>query len=381
MSESPILAGDALRAVQHRGSHMQIVASAGSGKTEVVSQRVADLLAEGFPPDAIVAFTFTERAAVELKERIDARVVARLGRQALDRLNGLFVGTIHAYCFRLLQQHVPKYETYDVLDENQLTAFVSREARRLGVRQLHRTGQLFASIRAFLQSVEVVENELLDFDGLPGSFRIVLDNYYSTLARYRLLTYGQQIRAAVDELQRSEVASGVHGKLRYLIVDEYQDINPAQEELIRRLTGLDTELCVVGDDDQAIYQWRGSDVNNIVEFASRYEPVTKFEIATNRRSRPEIIESANGFAQSIPNRLAKEMKPSRPIDGSSPRVVVWREQDEKAEARRIAQLVLDLNEAGVPFREIGVLVRIRAVARAVRRAQRACSAGRAHRTL
>ena len=122
------------------------------------------------------------------------------------------------------------------------------------------------------------------------------------------------------------------------------------------IANTDTELCVVGDDDQAIYQWRGSDVNNIVEFASRYEPVTKFEIATNRRSCPEIIEAANGFAQSIPNRLAKEMNPSRPTDGSSPRVVVWREQDERAEAGRIANLVLDLNEAAVPFRDIGVLV-------------------------
>ena len=338
---------------------MQIIASAGSGKTEVVSQRVADLLAEGVRPDAIVAFTFTERAAAELKERIEARVVTRLGREALDRLNGLFVGTIHAYCFRLLQQHVPKYETYDVLDENRLTAFVSREARWLNVRQFDPRNRLFASIRTFLRSVEVVDNELLDLDNLPDAFRIVLEDYYATLARYRLLTYGQQIRAAVEELQRPDVASGVHGTLRFLIVDEYQDVNPAQEELIRRLTGPDTELCVVGDDDQAIYQWRGSDVNNIVTFASRYEPVTKFEIATNRRSRPEIIEAANGFAQSIPNRLAKEMNPTRPTDGSGPRVVVWREQNERAEAGRITNLVRDLNEAGVPFRDIGILVRSR----------------------
>ena len=237
--------------------------------------------------------------------------MTRLGRDALDRLNGLFVGTIHAYCFRLLQQHVPKYETYDVLDENQLAAFVSREARRLNVRQFDPKNRLFASIRTFLRSVEVVDNELLDLDDLPDDFRIVLENYYATLARYRLLTYGQQIRAAVEELQRPDVASGVHETLRFLIVDEYQDVNPAQEELIRRLTGPDTELCVVGDDDQAIYQWRGSDVNNIVTFASRYEPVTTFEITTNRRSRPEIIEAANGFAQSIPNRLAKEMNPAR----------------------------------------------------------------------
>ena len=339
---------------------MQIIASAGSGKTEVVSQRVTDLLAEGVRPDAIVAFTFTERAAAELKERIEARVVSRLGREALDRLNGLFVGTIHAYCFRLLQQHVPKYETYDVLDENQLAAFVSREARRLNVRQFDSRNRLFASIRTFLRSVEVVDNELLDLDKLPDDFRIVSEDYYATLARYRLLTYGQQVRAAVEELLRPDVAGAVHETLRFLIVDEYQDVNPAQEELIRRLTGPDTELCVVGDDDQAIYQWRGSDVNNIVEFASRYEPVTTFEITKNRRSRPEIIEAANGFAQSIPNRLVKEMNPTRPTDGSSPRVVVWAEEDEMKEAGWITSLVLDLSEAGVPYRDIGILVRSRA---------------------
>ncbi len=339
---------------------MQIIASAGSGKTEVVSQRVADLLVEGVQPDAIVAFTFTNRAAAELKERIEARVAERLRPEALDRLNGLFVGTIHAYCFSLLQQHVSKYESYDVLDENQLAAFVSREAWRLNVRQFDSKNRLFASVQRFLKSVEVVENELLDLNDLPEDFRTVVENYYATLVRYRLLTYGQQIRAAVEELQRPDVASRVHDSLRFLIVDEYQDINPAQEELIRLLTGPDTELCVVGDDDQAIYQWRGSDVGNIVGFASRYAPVATFEIQTNRRSRPEIIEAANGFAQSIPNRLAKEMNPTRPTHGSGPRVVVWRQEDELREAGWITDLVLSLKDAEVPFRDIGILVRSRA---------------------
>jgi DNA helicase-2/ATP-dependent DNA helicase PcrA len=95
----PTLTGPALDAVEHRGSHVQIIAAAGSGKTEVVSQRVASILAGGTPAEAIVAFTFTERAAEELKTRIAHRVEDRLGRRALDRLNGLFVGTIHSYCF------------------------------------------------------------------------------------------------------------------------------------------------------------------------------------------------------------------------------------------------------------------------------------------
>ena len=110
---------------------MQIIACAGSGKTEVVAQRVADLIAEGVDPAGIIAFTFTERAAGELKARISKRVEGRLGAEALDYLGAAFVGTIHAYCFRLLQQHVPRYETFDVLDEQRLTAFLCREAPRL----------------------------------------------------------------------------------------------------------------------------------------------------------------------------------------------------------------------------------------------------------
>src|SRR5215472_815309 len=173
-SPAPQLTGAARDAVRHRGSHVQIIAAAGSGKTEVVSQRVADLLADGFPADSIVAFTFTERAADELNNRIVHRVEDRLGTAALDLLAGLFVGTIHSFCFQLLQQRVPRYETYDVLDDNQLTAFLSREANRLQIRQFDGRQRLFASIAAFLKSVDIVENELLDPAAMPDPFGSVL---------------------------------------------------------------------------------------------------------------------------------------------------------------------------------------------------------------
>ncbi len=358
--EAPILSGAALEAVRHRGSHMQIIASAGAGKTEVVSQRVVDLLAEGLPPEAVVAFTFTERAAAELKDRIIDRVEGRLGRGALDRLNGLFVGTIHSYCFRLLQQHVPRYETYDVLDDNQLTAFLSREARRLEMRQLDPGDRLYASIDAFLSGVDVVENELLDPAAMPPPFGAVLRDYYKTLERYRLLTYGQQVVRAVRELEDSSLAAQIHATLRHLIVDEYQDVNPAQERLIEHLTGPTVELCVVGDDQQAIYQWRGSDVSNIVTFSTRYDAVATFEITMNRRSRPGIIETANQFAETILGRLPKAMLPFRPSGGAKPSVVVWTENTSTDEAGQIAWLIDRLIEDGVPPKDIAVLVRGRA---------------------
>ena len=147
----PVLAGEAAEAVAHRGGHVQIIAAAGSGKTEVVSQRVASLLADGEAPSSIVAFTFTEKAASELKERIRQRVTAALGEDASDRLGQLFVGTIHAYCFRLLQTYIPLYETYTPLDENQLANLRSREANRLDIKQLDDRGRKFGGNQAFLE--------------------------------------------------------------------------------------------------------------------------------------------------------------------------------------------------------------------------------------
>jgi DNA helicase II / ATP-dependent DNA helicase PcrA len=355
----PELEGDALAAVNHRGSHLQIIASAGSGKTEVVSQRVASLLAEGVEPAGIVAFTFTERAAGELRHRIAERAEQRLGQAVRDRLGGLFIGTIHAFCFRLLQVRVPRFETFDVLDDHQLTAFLAREATRLDLKRLDSRNRLFGSIARFLEGVGVVENELLDPTTMPDPFREVLLNYLDTLERYRLLTYGQQIVRAVRELESPHVRDVVHAELRHLIVDEYQDVNPAQERLIELLTGPQVELCVVGDDDQAIYQWRGSDVSNIITFASRYPNVATFEITTNRRSRPGIIDIANTFAKTIPKRLPKMMGKFRPASGGS-EVVVWTAPDEQNEAGWVTSLVLDLQDAGVPYRDIAVLVRGRA---------------------
>lgn len=355
----PVLAGEAAEAVAHRGGHVQIIAAAGSGKTEVVSQRVASLLADGEAPSSIVAFTFTEKAASELKERIRQRVTAALGEDASDRLGQLFVGTIHAYCFRLLQTYVPLYETYTPLDENQLANLLSREANRLGIKQLDDKGRKFEGIKRFRKSVDVVENELIQPVDLPvGAFQDVLVHYYAMLDNYRFMSFGTQIVRAVSELEKPEVHASVTANLRHLIVDEYQDVNPAQERLIELLSKPlgNADLVVVGDDDQAIYQWRGSNVNNIVTFNDRYAGVTSFRLLANRRSRPAIVELANQFAQSIPERLPKEMGLHREAVGSS--VTITGEfEDEPSEAAAIANTISVLAAEGIPYRDIAVLVR------------------------
>ncbi len=359
---TPELEGESKAAVEHRGSHVQIIAAAGSGKTEVVSQRVASLIAEGVEANSIVAFTFTERAAKELKNRITKRLINRLGPDAADRLSGMYVGTIHGYCFQFLQQVVPKYETYDVVDEGQHVALLCREATRLKLKDLSPKGQLFDAVNLFNRSVQVIENELLDMTSMPEPFRTVLIDYREMLDKYRLMTFGMQIARAVEELQNPDVQLAMQGRVKHLIVDEYQDVNPAQERLVETLVQLGAQVCVVGDDDQAIYQWRGSDVGNIVKFTQRYENTKTFTLSANRRSLQSIVETANGFAQTIRRRLEKEMTHVRRPDPNhiEPQVVAWTAATETEEANQIAESIQQLHANGLSFSQIAILVRGRA---------------------
>jgi len=340
--------------VDYRCADLQVIACAGSGKTESISRRVAALIAEGAEPASIVAFTFTERAANELKERITRRVAEQMGLAFRDRLGPMFVGTIHAYCFRILQDHVPQYGNYDVLDEHRHAGFLSREHRRLGLLKLK--AKHWAPIRDFMRTVDVISNERIPASALDGTpVGECYQAYREALDRYHFLTFGLQITCALEALMRPEVFARVHGPLRYLLVDEYQDINPAQEQLIELLSAPPVQLTVVGDDDQSIYQWRGSDVRNILTFRQRHPLSATVELDTNRRSRPGIVSTANAFAQSIPERLPKEMKPVR--EATQSQIVPWSADTDAAEAQRIVETVLRLKALGYRYSDIAVLFR------------------------
>lgn len=340
--------------IGHRGGHLQVIACAGAGKTEAISRRVSSLIEEGVEPAQIVAFTFTDRAAAGLKNRISRRIAESKGEAFLDRLNPMFVGTIHAYCLHMLQDHVPEFGNFDILDENKLAGLLSREHKRL---ELSKIGtQHWRPIFDFLRNADVIENELLDPLPMKGTpFGDCYLAFKQTLFRYHFLTYGLLISAAVKALGRPEVFEQVHGPLRHLIVDEYQDINPAQEKLIALLTQPPVHLCVVADDDQAIYQWRGSDVSNMQEFTKRYKPTTSLPLSTNRRSRPKIIATANEFAESIKPRLPKKMEPHRAA--SAPEVHCWAAETVPDEAEVIADTIEELRKKGYRYKDIAILFR------------------------
>lgn len=356
---------------QHEGD-MQVIACAGAGKTESISRRVAEILRRGATPQSVVAFTFTDKAAVELKERITKHVRRVMGDDILGRLGRMHVGTIHGYCYRILTEHKLEVGNHDVLDEHQHQAFVHRHRKALDLETLvtAKKGKKVAGFDAadfFISAVDAVGNELITDAQLAGTaFGVAYQAYRDLLERHRFLTFGLIIAETVRCLEAEPTfRASVRRDLRHLVVDEYQDVNPAQERLVELLTDTPragehpVALCVVGDDDQAIYQWRGSDVGNILRFHERQHArgrkVSVARLTDNRRSRPAIVSAANTFAASIPARLKKEMLSTRP--DASPAVVAWSAETEHEEAEVIAKHIRDLHAAGRPYSDFAVLLR------------------------
>jgi len=282
------------------------------------------------------------------------RVAQSMGTDAVDKLSPMFVGTIHSYCFQLLAGHVSEFGDYDVLDEHKMIGLLSREYNRYGLEAI--ADRRWEGIRIFNQHIDAIENELLPEDRLKETeIGKIYEAHTARLKQYHYLTYGQQISLAVRALEDPPVFEAVHEPLRYLFVDEYQDINPAQERLINLLGAEPVKVCVVGDDDQSIYQWRGSNVENILTFTRKYENAKSLPLVTNMRSRPQIVNAANEFVQSIGERLPKKMEFIRP--GSDFELVSWMAETPQQEAEIIGDTILMLVKSGYRFQDIGLLFR------------------------
>ena len=306
------------KAIRHAKGNLQLIACAGSGKTEVVARRVAHLLDPGGPhrlqPQNIIAFTFTEKAAIELRRRITARVQAELGD--LLGLSEMFVGTIHGFCLQLLQGHVPEYRNFQVLTDVQQALFVDRYSMQSGLTESftingERLLRRFTDTDRYRQALNILREDEIDWDLLwECPIALNLDRYQKLLSAEGYFDYSALLDTA-ERLLRNDAAlrADLADRIAYVIVDEYQDINPVQERIIDLLHGLRANLCVVGDDDQAIYQWRGSTVENITGFEGRYPDVAQVRLQENFRSSVGIVEIARDFIAQNPGRLAKQMQP------------------------------------------------------------------------
>ncbi len=340
--------------IDHRGAHLQVVACAGSGKTETVSVRVATLLGEGVAPAGIIAFTFTRAAAAGLKTRILTRYQQRNPSANLDALSPLYVGTIHAYCLRLLQVHVPRYATFSLYDDHRLIGLLLREYFEIGLQHLG-IKNITDCAREFLRNVAVVGNEMIPSTVIPdGPFKSAYAKLLDTLDRYHVLTHDQCIARAVEALGDPATFARVHGPLCHLIVDEFQDINPAQARLIELLATDPVELCVVGDDDQAVYQWRGSSVAYLQGFQEKFA-AARHTLGINRRSTRTLVEAAGEFAKTIAPRIAKTIEATRSEQPAALRC--YRADTAADEAEVVADAIASLHSAGVRYGDMAVLLR------------------------
>ena len=260
-----------LTAIQEIDSNLQIIACAGSGKTQVISARIVEILKRkkhgGIKPENIVAFTFTEKAAAELKDRISTLVKKEFGD--LPGMAEMYVGTVHGFCLELLQTYLFEYLKYTVLTEVQTRLLVSRNSKKSGLsdveiiagpskgEKLKRGGR---DVRVFLEALNVIREDNVDASKLSPALKAALSAYTDLLDKHRYLDYSRIMVEAVATLYDSDGGANqtlqkrIAQRVKYLIVDEYQDINPIQEALIRRLHTLGANICVVGDDDQTLYQ-------------------------------------------------------------------------------------------------------------------------------
>lgn len=344
------------KAINHITGNLQIIACAGSGKTQVLAQRIVNVLAKkkSIAPKNIVAFTFTEKAAGELKDR-----VYRLCEDQLGDVLGLadmYVGTIHGFCLDLLQTYLFKYLKYSVISEVQQRLLIDRNSKKSGLTDLQthegkplrrwQDSKLYQTILTILREAEI-DNNLLS---ASHPTRLALIKYTVLLHEHRYLDYSMILTEAVDALANdSNLRSKIADRVKYLIVDEYQDVNPLQECLIKLLHDLGANLCVVGDDDQTIYQWNGSDIQNIVTFSKRYPCVMQIALDDNFRSSSGVVETAERMVQRNTGRLQKKMRSAGSQVFANGDLLALNFVDPTAEAFWIAEKIQSM--VGTPFLE------------------------------
>lgn len=363
------------QAIEYSGRNLQLIACAGSGKTEVVARRIAHLLtkqgADRLEPRNIVAFTFTEKAAAELKERIVRRTREANGGD-ITGMAEMYVGTIHGFCQELLQNEVPEYLKYEVLDSIRQQLYINRKSSLTGLTTSTNLNGInlkrYTNTNDYIAALSVLREDAVDLQKLSDcSVNDGLEKYSAQLATDSYFDFSSQLVNAVAELERNDgLRSRVGDRIQYVVVDEYQDVNPIQERLVRLLHDLGAGLCVVGDDDQTIYQWRGSSAENILTFQERYPEVAQIRIEENFRSSEGVIDTARRFVSNISPRLPKEMKFADAQRYESGDIVALNFDSPEDEARHIVATIKSLHsvafddsdgQRGMSWSDMAVLLR------------------------
>jgi DNA helicase-2/ATP-dependent DNA helicase PcrA len=351
-------------AVRHTDGPCLVFAGAGSGKTRVITHRIAYLMQElGVAPDRILAVTFTNKAAGEMKSRLERMV----GSSARD----IWAGTFHAMCVRMLRRDgrrigiAPAFVIVDESDQRQLVKEILDDLD-YDERQL--------SVGACLAEIDRAKTAMLDPEqyletqttAIGERFGEVYREYQRRLAESSSLDFDDLILCAIRLLETDEaVREKYQRRFQYVLVDEYQDVNQAQYRLISMLGALHRNVTVVGDDDQSIYSWRGSDHRMILRFEQDFPGAVVFKLEQNYRSTQQILDAANALVANNQSRAPKRLYTLRP---SGDPISVYPAATERDEARYVVEQIKKAVRDGAAYRDFLVLYRINAQSRVMEEA-------------
>ena len=354
-------------AATHGKGPMLILAGAGSGKTRVVTTRIAWLLQQGAEPKSILAVTFTNKAAAEMRERLSKQV-------GKDMVAQMVVSTFHSFCVRFLRQEAPKlgfnkdFSIYDTDDQTRLVKECLHELQ-IDEKILKARVALWRIGDAKNAMVEPKEFASLVADETGSMVSNIYALYQRKLKANQAMDFDDLINHTVKLLgDDPEVLGRWRSRFRFTLVDEYQDINPAQYKLMRFMADGTRNLCVVGDDDQSIYKFRGADIRNILNFEKDFPDAKVVKLEQNYRSTQRILEAAWAVVSKNSGRKDKKLWTQNPLGDL---ITFYQAPDEAEEGRYVAgQIVWENRSKGRPLNEFVVLYRTNAQSRALEDAMR-----------
>lgn len=336
-----------------------VLAGAGSGKTRALTYRVANLMEHGVPPWRILALTFTNKAAREMRERIEGLV----GEQAKEA----WISTFHATCARILRRDIEKLgytRSFTIYDDDDQMSVLKDILKRQNV------DEKFLPPREIKAKISDAKNKMQNakewFEKSPRDFRSqmvhdVFREYEDRLKAANALDFDDLILKTLELFaDHPPVLESYRERFRYVHVDEYQDTNFAQYMLVKLITAQSRNLCVVGDDDQSIYGWRGADIRNILDFEKDYPDATVIKLEQNYRSTANILDAAN---QVIAHNVGRKEKALWTESGEGEPIKLFNAGDEREEAAWVCDRIQQLSLSRVPVGDVAILYRTNAQSR------------------
>ena len=353
------------QAVQHTEGPLLILAGAGSGKTKVLTVRIAYLLAQGVNPYEILAITFTNKAAKEMKSRVEGLVG--------DVANRIWLSTFHSFCAKFLRFELDNFLGYNsnftIYDTSDSQAVIKAALKALNL------DDKYYPVGAMIAAISDAKNKLLfasDFrkqarDFYQQKVADVYEYYERELRKNNALDFDDLLLVAVKLLQSNEALLDKYSKrFRYVMIDEYQDTNHAQYLLAKLLASHWKNIAVVGDADQSIYAWRGADIQNILDFEKDYPNCTSIKLEQNYRSTKIILDAANAVIENNEGRPKKNLWTDK-TEGA--KIQHFTAQSEHEEAAFIGDTIAKKHDIhGVPYGDMAILYRTNAQSRVLEEA-------------